>query len=133
MVNLCVQAKIKALTEEAKNWDWTKIFEVLAREEQRYLEKRDRFLRRNRALSFVVAIVLAGISGLNTFQILFGEERGRELFVEWWYPQTLGLDWYKVGGFLLSAFAATAGASVWHDLLDKIRQSKEKASQTGEG
>ncbi len=93
--------------------DWTGIFRVFALEQQQYLENRDRHLRLNRAISLFVAIVFAFATGINSFTVLIGSDTAN------------GNLWYQLGGILLSAFAATAGSAVWHDLLDKLRQSKE--------
>jgi hypothetical protein len=98
--------------------DWDEIFQELAAKEREHQKAREKRLLQNRAISLVVGVGLAFLTGINTFQLLLGPGAKTQL----------GCFWYKYGGILLSAFAATAGASVWHDMLDKLRQSKEEPS-----
>jgi hypothetical protein len=94
---------------------WDQIFYVLSSQEKNLLKQEERRVRRNRFISLLVAVALAYLTGLNTFDILLSSE-----------ASGIPNDWrYAWGGTLLSAFAATAGSSVWHDLLDKVRQAKE--------
>lgn len=114
---------VQGIVGGTKDRSWTEIFNKLTHQEYDYLGDKEGHLRRNRAISLVVAVGLAFLTGINTFHILLGPEVQEEL----------DYFWYTVGGILLSAFAATAGASVWHDLLDKLRQGKEETSQPEEG
>ncbi len=105
--------------------DLTRIFYAFALKQQEYLKNRDKHLRSNRTISLFVAIAFALFTGVNSFTILFGSDiEGQKAFSQL-LSTASGNDLYKVGGILLSAFAATAGSAVWHDLLDKLRQSKE--------
>jgi len=113
--------------------DWMEIFHVLALKQQVYLDSADEHLRLNRAVSLGVGIVFASITGVNSFSILLGSDiEGQKAFSQL-FSVASGIDWYKLGGILLSAFAATAGSAVWHDLLDKLRQSKEPGAASGQG
>jgi len=102
--------------------NWTQVFYVLAQKEENYQIEKKKYLRLNRAISFGVAFCLTLLTGVNTFLILLGTEA----------EESLNWFWMNVGGLLLSAFAASAGASFWHDMFDKLRGSKEAEPPTNE-
>ncbi len=96
-------------------YTWRKIFDVLAQEEENYQVEKKKYLRLNRAISFGVAVILAFLTGVNAFHLLLSSTA----------EDTLNGFWLNIGGLLLSASAASAGASFWHDMFDKLRGSKE--------
>lgn len=114
-------------------WDWAEIFWALAQEERTHLRNRDIRILRNRALSLLVAIPFAFLTRVNTFDILLGPDGAARMLPQASADREFYVLWYDVGGIFLTAFAATAGSAVWHDLLDKLRQSKEEPSQPEEG
>jgi hypothetical protein len=81
----------------------------------------------------LVAIPFAFLTRVNTFGILLGPDGAARILPQASADRAFYVLWYDVGGIFLTAFAATAGSAVWHDLLDKLRQSKEEPSQPEEG
>ena len=114
-------------------WGWAEIFWALAQEQRTHLRNRDIRILRNRALSLLVAIPFAFLTRVNTFDILLGPDGAARILPQASADRAFYVLWYDVGGIFLTAFAATAGSAVWHDLLDKLRQSKEEPSQPEEG
>jgi hypothetical protein len=115
--------------QKARQWGWTEVIYMLASTEQEHLRNEDRKLRLKRAIPLIVVILFASITRLNAFDILLGPDRVSEIFSQSSIESGIGRVWYMVGGIGPSAFTTAAGAGVWHDLLNKLRQSKRKRNK----
>ena len=75
-----------------------------------------------RTLSAVIGIIIAFALQLNTFDIL-GSFFSADVMA------SLNSQWGQIGGIIITGLAASAGSSLWHDMLGRVRNIKDTVKQ----